>query len=217
MTTRCRFFGLVLFALASAPCLADIFGYVDEEGRAHFSDVRLDERYTLFIRETPRVEEVVLAPPPAEAQLEIIRTSVAGMPLSQARKNYASMISRVAREQKVDAALLHAVVTVESGYNPRAKSPRGATGLMQLMPDTARQYGVNNILDPLENLRGGARYLRALLSMFDNNVKLAIAAYNAGEGAVMRAGRAIPNFPETRAYVPRVLKFYEQYRGRTSS
>jgi soluble lytic murein transglycosylase-like protein len=103
-------------------------------------------------------------------------------------------------------------VTVESAYNPRAKSPKGATGLMQVMPATGKRYGITNLLNPLDNLRAGARYLRDLLAMFDNNLRLVIAAYNAGEGAVMRSGNNVPNYPETKAYVPRVLQHYESYR-----
>lgn len=105
------------------------------------------------------------------------------------------------------------MVTVESAYDPRAVSPKGATGLMQLMPDTAKRFGVTDRTDPLENLRGGARYLNVLMAMFDNNLRLVIAAYNAGEGAVMRNGNRIPPYPETRAYVPRVLHYYESYRA----
>jgi soluble lytic murein transglycosylase-like protein len=216
--------GLVLFALASAPCLADIYAFVDDEGHAHFSNVQIDDRYKLFMKSRhvesrgvpDRSAEPAPIPGEADATAAPVLQITSGIPISLARRRYADMITRVAREQKVDPALLHAVVTVESGYNPRAKSPKGATGLMQLMPGTARQYGVSDIWDPLENLRGGARYLRALLGMFDNNLRLAIAAYNAGEGAVIRAGRAIPPYPETQAYVPRVLKFYEQYRSRRS-
>jgi soluble lytic murein transglycosylase-like protein len=133
------------------------------------------------------------------------------------QKRYADMITKVAREQKLEPALLHAVVMAESAYNPRAKSRKGATGLMQLMPETAKRYGVSDRLNPLENLRGGARYLRDLLALFDNNLRLVLAAYNAGEGAVMRSGNAIPNYPETRAYVPRVLRHYEQYRAHESA
>jgi soluble lytic murein transglycosylase-like protein len=132
----------------------------------------------------------------------------------QARRLYGAMIAKVAREQKIDAALLHAVVSVESAYDAQAMSPKGATGLMQLMPDTAKRYGVSNLLDPQENLRGGARYLRDLLVMFNNNLRLVIAAYNAGEGAVIRSGRAIPPYPETRAYVQRVLQLYQPARTR---
>jgi soluble lytic murein transglycosylase-like protein len=132
---------------------------------------------------------------------------------AQLRKQYAQMISKVAKEQKMDAALIHAVVSAESFYNAQAVSPKGATGLMQLMPDTAKRYGITDLLNPLQNLRAGAKYLRDLLAKFGHDKELAIAAYNAGEGAVMRSGNKIPNYPETRAYVPKVLEYYERYRG----
>ena len=126
---------------------------------------------------------------------------------------YADLVTRVAHEHRRDPALLHAVVSVESGYNAAAQSPKGARGLMQLMPDTAARYGVSDVWNPLENLRAGARYLRDLLAMFADNLPLALAAYNAGEGAVTRAGNKIPPFAETVRYVPKVLLEYERYRA----
>jgi soluble lytic murein transglycosylase-like protein len=131
----------------------------------------------------------------------------------RAGNRYAELIRTVAREEQVDPALLHAVITVESGYNARALSPKGAVGLMQLMPDTARRYAVSDIWDPVENLRGGARYLRDLLGMFNDNLTLAVAAYNAGEKAVIRHGHRIPPYSETQNYVPKVLGFYSRYGG----
>ena len=211
MIKRRRVFALVLLALVSAPCFADIYSYIDSEGRSHFSDVQLDSRYQLFMKSRTRAEEAgaaaEVAAPASEAAAFVTRS-----PYS--RKHYGELIAKVAREQRVDAALLHAVVSVESAYNSRAISPKGATGLMQLMPATAKRYGVSDLFDPLENLRAGARYLRDLLGMFNNNLGLVIAAYNAGEGAVIRSGRAIPPYPETRAYVQRVLRLYEPARGR---
>ncbi|HUP95635.1 MAG TPA: lytic transglycosylase domain-containing protein, partial [Burkholderiales bacterium] len=140
----------------------------------------------------------------------------APIPVRVIRQPYSDLVAKVAREQQVDAALLHAVVTVESGYNARALSAKGARGLMQLMPGTAQRFGVKDSWNPLQNLRGGARYLRHLLLVFNNNLNLALAAYNAGEGAVIDSGRAIPPYPETRQYVPRVLERYEFYRGTRS-
>lgn len=119
-------------------------------------------------------------------------------------------IHAAAAETKVDPGLIKAVISVESGYNPMARSPKGAMGLMQLMPDTARRYGVKDIRDPRENIHGGARYLRDLMAMFGNDLKLVLAAYNAGEEAVMKYGRRIPPFAETTAYVPKVLSRYKQ-------
>jgi soluble lytic murein transglycosylase-like protein len=103
------------------------------------------------------------------------------------------------------------VITVESGYNPSAVSRAGAVGLMQLMPETAKRYNVTNRHDPEQNIHAGAQYLSDLLRMFDNNLQLAIAAYNAGEQAVMKYGNRIPPYRETLAYVPKVMSFYKRY------
>jgi soluble lytic murein transglycosylase-like protein len=113
----------------------------------------------------------------------------------------------------LDPALIHAVIRVESDYNATAVSPKGAVGLMQLMPETARRYGVKNSKDPAENIRGGTEYLIDLKRMFGGDLRLVLAAYNAGENAVLRYGRAIPRFPETLQYIPRVLAEYERLRS----
>jgi soluble lytic murein transglycosylase-like protein len=213
MIRRSQVFGLVLLAAATTPCHADIYAFLDENGVAHFADHPLDSRYQLYMKTRPPAEIAPVEAPPAQpAPVVDAGASGRAIPL-QAGKRYADMIAKVANEQKLEPALLHAVIAVESAYNPRAKSPKGATGLMQLMPDTAKRYGVTDLLNPLENLRAGARYLRDLLGMFNNNLRLVLAAYNAGEGAVIRSGHAIPNYPETRAYVPRVLQHYELYRS----
>jgi len=106
-------------------------------------------------------------------------------------------------------ALLHAVIQVESGYDPKARSHKGAAGLMQLMPETAKQLGVGDVWDPAANIRGGARYLKQLLQRFDNDFALAVAAYNAGPEAVSKAGR-VPPYAETQRYVPSVLENYRR-------
>jgi soluble lytic murein transglycosylase-like protein len=214
MIRRSQVFGLVLLAAVAAPCHADIYAFLDENGIAHFSDFPLDSRYQLYMKTKPPVEPTVAAAAPAVPLPETQQAAEARTPIRplQAGKRYADMIAKVAHEQKLEPALLHAVIAVESAYNAHARSPKGATGLMQLMPDTAKRYGVTDLLNPLENLRAGARYLRDLLAMFNNNLRLVLAAYNAGEGAVIRSGHAIPNYPETRAYVPRVLQHYELYR-----
>jgi soluble lytic murein transglycosylase-like protein len=120
----------------------------------------------------------------------------------------------VGREHALPVSLLLAVAAVESGFNPRARSPKGAQGLMQLMPDTARQLGVRQVWSVGDNLRGGASYLRALLQRFSGDLPLALAAYNAGEGAVQRAGNRIPDFEETRLYVPKVMAWQRHYAAR---
>jgi len=117
------------------------------------------------------------------------------------------MIERHAVARGLDPALVHAVIKAESAYRPEAVSPKGAVGLMQVMPATGRRFGVSDLEQPESNLKAGTTYLRHLLDRFDN-VLLALAAYNAGEGAVRRFGNAIPPYPETRGYVQEVLRSY---------
>ena len=127
------------------------------------------------------------------------------------RKRFASKIAEVASRYQVPEALLHAVITIESAYDPNAISRAGAVGLMQLMPATAKRYGVANRRNPSANLTGGTRYLKDLLLRFDSNLELALAGYNAGENAVEKFGNQIPPFDETRNYVRKVLQLYSQH------
>jgi soluble lytic murein transglycosylase-like protein len=200
----------VAMTMLAAPCAADIWGYVDDKGVAHLSDHQVDERYFLFKKEAPRPAAEVFDYSSLEKMTAIGSVATANPAL---RAQFAPLIAQVAHEHNLDVSLLHAIITVESGYNAQAKSPAGAIGLMQLMPGTAQKYGVRNIWDPLENLHGGARYLRFLLTMFPNKLDLVLAAYNAGEGAVQQAGMKIPPYAETRAYVPHVIGHYERYRA----
>lgn len=126
---------------------------------------------------------------------------------------YAPQIELAAAEVGVEAALIHAVINVESGYNPKALSRAGAQGLMQLMPGTAKRYDVKDAFDPKQNILAGVRYLRDLLELFDNNIELSVAAYNAGENAVLKYGKKIPPYRETQAYVPKVMRLYSKYRA----
>ena len=194
---------LCLAIAASAPTLAagGIFGFVDDEGVEHLTNIPDDKRYRLVLAD--RLE-------PARVALRTPR-GVLALPFGQ--RPFHDSVLRASRDTGVDAKLLHAVITVESGYNQRAVSPKGATGLMQLMPMTARRYGTVNLLDPGENIRAGARYLRDLLALFDNNLELALAAYNAGENAVIRHGRRLPPYAETRRYVPLVVAHYRRMQG----
>ena len=121
-------------------------------------------------------------------------------------------IAQAAQNTRVDLDLLHAVILAESAYNPKALSPKGAMGLMQLMPATARRFGVEDAWDPSQNLEGGARYLDFLLNRFDGDTERAVAAYNAGEGAVDKYG-GIPPYKETQGYVKKVMKFYRDGLG----
>jgi soluble lytic murein transglycosylase-like protein len=122
-------------------------------------------------------------------------------------RRYGELVQRAARVYHVSARLLHAVIMAESSYRADAVSPVGAAGLMQLMPDTAARYGVGDPFDPAANIAAGARHLSWLLARFDNDLTLALAAYNAGEGAVLRHG-GVPPYPETERYVARVLEYY---------
>lgn len=121
---------------------------------------------------------------------------------------YLQIIEQIAGHHGVDADLVKAVIQVESSYNPRAVSPKGASGLMQLMPATALRYGVRQIFDPKENIEGGVKYLRDLIELFKSDLQLVVAAYNAGEGIVQRLNR-IPNYQETQNYVQKVLALYK--------
>ena len=124
------------------------------------------------------------------------------------------LVQRVAKAHGLQAALLKAIIEVESGFNARARSPKGAIGLMQVMPATAARYGRFDLYSPEQNVDVGARYLRDLLRMFSGDVRLAVAAYNAGENAVIRHGRRIPPYAETIKYVPMVLERYQLFRTR---
>lgn len=195
---------LALSALTSAQATvpSGIFSFVDDDGVEHISNIPDDKRYKLVLAD--RFE-------PARAALRAPK-GVLALPFGQ--RPFHDSVLRASSDTGVDAALLHAVITVESGYNQSAVSPKGATGLMQLLPTTAKRYGTVNLLDPGENIKAGARYLRDLLTMFDNNLELALAAYNAGENAIIRHGRRIPPYAETKRYVPLVVAHYQRLGGR---
>ena len=135
------------------------------------------------------------------------------LPAEATVRRFAPIVARAARVHGVDEALVHAVIFAESSYDPDAISPAGASGLMQLMPATAAHYGVRDLFDPAQNVGGGVRFLRDLLKRFDGNVELAVAAYNAGAYAVIRAGNRVPPHPETAAYVPKVIDYYRHFAG----
>jgi len=199
---ECVLAGLVLgFSLCRAGW-ADIYVYTAADGAVSLSNVPPDDRYTVLIA-APQQSI-------ATATVETTRKPYAGL----ARKaRFDQAVEKASRTHGLESALLHAVISVESAYNPKAVSKKGAAGLMQLMPGTAKRYGVADPFDPVQNLNGGAKYLRDLLNMFSSDMSLALAAFNAGEGAVVKYGNRIPPYRETLRYVPRVLDYYRRYRA----
>lgn len=128
------------------------------------------------------------------------------------KREYEKIVENIGSVSGIEPELLHAVISVESDYNKNALSPKGALGLMQLMPETARRFGVTDRKNPVQNIAGGARYLSYLLNIFDKNITLALAAYNAGENAVIKYGYNVPPFKETENYVKNVSKIYAHHR-----
>ena len=195
---------LVLVAGVAQPAVADIYMFKDEKGVVHFTNIpQGDKRYRLV-----RKEEGTSPATRAAGMPQVL------LPREEVIRRFAPLIQSASRTHGVDAALVHAVISAESGYNPWAVSRAGARGLMQLMPDTAERFGVKDIMDPVDNIQGGVKYLRELLTMFDGNMELAVAAYNAGENAVIRHGHRIPPYAETIHYVPKVLGFYRKFQLR---
>lgn len=197
---------LLICLLGPCFCLSawsGIYVYTTENGNVSLNKVLAGMPYGMVVPDS--VETVAALPQSTPKPLKL-------HPIDINKAKYDSIVEEVARTHGIEGALLHAVISVESNYNAKAVSRQGAVGLMQLMPATARRYGVSDSFDPIQNLHGGAKYLRALLTLFNNDVSLALAAYNAGENAVIKNGNHIPPFPETRDYVPRVMGFYRQYQ-----
>jgi soluble lytic murein transglycosylase-like protein len=190
--------GATLFGTSLAPraAPADVFKFIDPRGQTHFSDRQLHRGYRVIVRSRKGWEFRKSAP------------RLSPRPSSE----FQQLIDEMAKRHHLDPSLVHAVVRAESAYDPEAVSRAGAVGLMQLMPATAKRFGVRNRRDPADNLRGGMLYLRYLLLLFDD-LSLAIAAYNAGEGAVSKYGNKIPPYKETQTYVRRVLSFYQANLG----
>lgn len=221
---------------------ADIWAYVDARGILHFASERLDDRYELFLRggmtakPQSEVAEAAGIPLPDSAATA---SASGGLPSASGAATWGSspqalrlatyiegtlgyqlarpLIQEAALTHRIDEELLKALIAAESGFDPQAVSPKGAIGLMQVMPATAARFGVSGdarqpierkLAEPQTNIRTGARYLRFLLNLFPQQLELALAAYNAGEGAVQRAGNRIPNIKETQNYVRTVMQLY---------
>jgi soluble lytic murein transglycosylase len=179
--------GISLLGAVSAR--ADIYRYVDSNGVMHFTNTPTDPQYTFYLKES-------------------LKESTGQQGSNQSIED---IIERYALANRLEKALVKAVIKAESDYNPRALSSKGAQGMMQLIPETAREMKVVDPFDPEDNIRGGTRYLRKMLDLFNGNTDLAIAAYNAGPGAVRQHG-GIPPYTETRNYVQRVKRFLQAYR-----
>ena len=235
-----------LVLLMCAPLLAlagNTYIYKDKKGRTHITNVPVNESGYKLVKTiaTPVYKKTQQKPQPTVAGAieykgsgwklitpsggRLTAAMLAGIGAgkgkpfsinSAKRQLYSGIVARAAAQQNLDPHLVHAVISAESAYNPRAKSHAGAMGLMQLMPATAARFGVSNAYDPVANVRGGTRYLRWLLNYFKGNVNLALAGYNAGEGAVVKYNYQIPPYKETRTYVARVLQFYHHYRSQGS-
>ncbi len=184
---------------------ADIYQYVDDDGVIHFSNVSVGngKKYRKVHSESRHAEYVATSSRPHASSAPASSPSQ----MKSIPSAYAEMINTACSRHGVDPALVHAIVKVESDFNPFALSRKGAMGLMQLMPQTATIMNVRNIYSPDENIDGGVRYLRYLLDRYEGNISLALAAYNSGETAVQKWG-TIPPFPETQSYVQRILKLY---------
>ena len=213
-----RLAAFLVLALGLLPfARAEVWGYIDAKGVAHFAADRQDERYELFFRGgesfdtqkggTPRAVAVPTAAPKLIAYFEV----------SPSYKQVKHHLREASNTHGIDYELLQALIATESGFDASAVSPKGAVGLMQVMPSTAERYGVaadaratvgKKLADPRTNIRAGSRYLHYLINLFPGKLELALAAYNAGEGAVQRAGNRIPNYPETQNYVKTVMQLY---------
>ena len=176
--------------VTAAPAGAQVYKLSEKDGTVHFTNAPTDPRY----RGLPGYASGTAAGYLRLASADTVR--------------YGSEVKDASERYGVPERLVHAVIRVESAFNPRAVSVKGAQGLMQLMPETASMLGVRNSFDPQQNIDGGVRHLRGLIDRFGNDLPLALAAYNAGEKAVVNY-RGIPPFPETRDYVTRVLHLYE--------
>lgn len=171
-------------------CLADVYKFTAPDGGVFYTDRPKHNKFKLIIRSKPKGYKASFKH------------------LKKNKKKYTPIILQAALQHGIDPKLVHAVIYAESAYNAKAVSSAGAVGLMQLMPATARQYGVSNRKDPKQNVFAGTQHLKYLLGLFNDDLSLSIAAYNAGENTVKKYNNQIPPYPETRKYVKQVLHLY---------
>ena len=188
----------IFFALVSNAAFADVYIDTSQTEEIKITSYALDEHQSVAIEDDMVVDSADITP---ESKLG---SAYASLP-------YNHEVVAAAKETSLDPALIHAVIATESKHNPRAKSNKGAFGLMQLMPATARRFNVKDKNDPKQNIVAGAKYLRELLTLYKGDLKLTLAAYNAGPAAVKKYSNHIPPYRETMHYVPKVLKYYQQY------
>jgi soluble lytic murein transglycosylase-like protein len=194
MVPKLVFLAAILLPAWAVAANSKIYTYLDSQGLRHYTDVPDNSRYRLLDL-SPRDRTA------SGDRYDVVLLARA--------TQYDAIIEHAAVSSAVEPNLLRAVIVVESGFNSHAVSKRGAVGLMQLMPATATRFGVSNPYDPRQNVHAGARYLKFLIDRFGQDIRLALAAYNAGEEAVDRNGGQIPPFYETQLYVPRVLRIYK--------
>lgn len=222
--------GLLLLLSLQQSAWADVWGFIDSQGMAHFTADRVDARYELFYKGGESFDSrdgVPVAPEPTPGTPRPVAVPTARPKLlaffdvSPSYKAVKHHLREAARQHDIDYELLQALIATESGFDADAVSPKGAVGLMQIMPATAQRYGVNadpkntlaqKLTDPRTNIRAGSRYLRDLIRLFPGQIELALAAYNAGEGAVQRAGNRVPNYRETQNYVQTVMQLYQMLK-----
>ena len=215
---------LVLAASQATPARADMWRFVDAQGVSHFSGTQLDKRYQLLFRGAETFSAGAGRNSEASRANAVAAISPKQLTYFDVSPNYKAvkhLLREASETHGIDYELLQAVIATESGFNAQAVSPKGAVGLMQLIPPTAERYGVKadkdfpiqkKLTDPRTNIRAGSSYLRDLIKLFPGQLELAIAAYNAGEGAVQRAGNRIPNYPETQNYVKTVMQLYNRLK-----
>ena len=211
---------LVAMAVAAPSALADIYVYRDENGVTTATNIKPHSRYKIdkIFRDSSgsrgssvaKVSPQTPGSPYIKTARGMINTTLLDEPPTSAEVK--AIMAEAALAFNLDKALVRAIIQTESAFKVHATSPKGARGLMQLMPETAARYGVRDIFDPEQNIWGGSRYMRDLLVQFNHELPLALAAYNAGENAVIRHG-GIPPYTETRNYVKKVMELHQLYRG----